>query len=797
MHLFNNRSVHFAALMHPTSRPRMIRSLFATAALLIVWSAQTEASDPQINTLAPYGVQRGAEATFTIGGVGLTTGSELMFYTPGFTVKSVEAGKEDSLKAVVAVAPDCQLGIHAFRLRSKSGVSNLRTFTVGSMREVAEKEPNSKLEDAQAIPLNVTVSGVVQSEDIDFFAIELKRGDRLNVELEGLRLGPGTLFDPTLSIRAADGTQLAKSDDATLVSQDCLASFIAPTDGKYIVELREVAFGGNSNCTYRLHIGTFPRPTAVFPPGGKPGETLNVRWIGDAGGDFNQSVTLPADGQPEAAIVAQDVHAMAPSPNVLRVSDLEWTIEQEPNDEVKTATAGKAAVQAVQGIIEKPGDVDFFKFAAKKGQQLDVKVFARKPLRSPLDAVLTIHNDKGGAVASNDDTGGPDSFARLTIPADGDYYVSIRDQLKYGGPDFIYRVEITETAPALAIRLPEQRRYIPTTLVVPQGSHGALMVAAQRQNFTGEVALTFEGLPAGVKVETIPLAAGLQEIPVLFTAAANAEPAGALVGITGKATDPKQNVVGHLDQRTMLVRGQNNVDVWGHNADRMAMVVAEKIPYSIDLVAPKAPLVRSGSLNLKVVAKRAEGFNDPISLRLLYNPPGVASSGSIVIPEGKTEVDIPLTANNGAGLGAWKVCVLGRSGSRPPRGGVFGSDDAFRCSTQFADLKVEEPYHKLAFVKAAVEQGKESTFTVKVQKLRDFAGAATAELVGLPANTSAKPVEFNKDTEELKFQVVAAKDARPNRYTSVVCITKFRIDGDTVSHTIGGGELRIDAPLKK
>ena len=43
----------------------------------------------------------------------------------------------------------------------------------------------------------------------------------------------------------------------------------------------------------------------------------------------------------------------------------------------------------------------------------------------------------------------------------------------------------------------------------------------------------------------------------------------------------------------------------------------------VQIVPPKAPLLRSGSLNLKVTAKRAEGFKDPISLRLLYNPAAV------------------------------------------------------------------------------------------------------------------------------------------------------------------------------
>ena len=104
----------------------------------------------------------------------------------------------------------------------------------------------------------------------------------------------------------------------------------------------------------------------------------------------------------------------------------------------------------MHGIIEKPGDVDFFKFTAKKGQQLDVRVYARKPLRSPLDAVLTIHNAQGGTASPTTTIRAvPTASPASTIPADGDYFVSIRDQLKDGGPEFVYRVEITETKPAL------------------------------------------------------------------------------------------------------------------------------------------------------------------------------------------------------------------------------------------------------------------------------------------------------------------------------------------------------------
>ena len=39
---------------------------------------------------------------------------------------------------------------------------------------------------------------------------------------------------------------------------------------------------------------------------------------------------------------------------------------------------------ALNGVISKPGDVDYFRFKAKKGQTFDVHCYARR-LGSPLD----------------------------------------------------------------------------------------------------------------------------------------------------------------------------------------------------------------------------------------------------------------------------------------------------------------------------------------------------------------------------------------------------------------------------
>lgn len=744
-----------------------------------------QAVEPALGSIQPPGVQRGVDTEVVYGGGRLADVQELLFYSPGITVAKLEPVNDGSFKATLSVAADCRMGIHAVRVRTATGVSNLMTFTVGPLPLVAEVEPNNEFEKPQVVPLNVSVTGVVQNEDVDYFQVEAKKGDRITAEIEGLRLGR-TTFDPYIAILNSERFEIASSDDNALLVQDGLCSVVAPADGKYIVQVRESAYGGDGNCVYRLHVGTFPRPTAAYPAGGKPGESLNVRWIGDAAGDFQTPVALPASAEQNVPLYAQDPRGLAPSPNTVRVIDLNNVLEVEPNDALAQGTPGGAVPAAFNGIIEKPGDVDYFKFTAKAGQQFDIRVYARSVLRSPLDSVLTIVNAQGGGIVANDDTGGPDSYVRFNTPADGEYGILVHDHLRQGGPNYVYRVEVTPVVATLSMFLPERQQYIPTTLVVPKNNRMALLVGANRANWGGDVNLEFKDLPAGLTPEVVPMPGNRTDTLVLFNAAADAPVDGTLADVIGRPADANLKFEGRLNQRTMLVRGQNNIDVWGHNAERMATAVSSEIPFKIEVVQPKAPLVRNGSMDLKVVATRAADFKAPINVFLLFNPPGVGSSGSVVIPEGQSEAVIPLTANGGAELKNWKIVVIGRAG--------FGGA-AVECSSQLADLNIVDQYHALAFQKAAAEQGQETEMVVKVEKKADFPGEGKAELLGLPAETSSTPLTFNKDTAELVFKIKVNAAARPGKYAQLVCRTTFQHEGEPVTMTVGTGELRVDAPL--
>ncbi len=765
-----------------------MRRFFLLAVVLLAFAPvpAVRAVSPDVGVISPSGFQIGTDVEATFSGTRLADAQELLFYSPGIEVIELKAEGDNAVKAKLKISPDCRLGIHAVRLRAASGISNLRTFTVGPLPEVPEQEPNSDFAAPQTVSLGCTVSGVVQNEDVDHYLVEAKQGERITAELEGIRLGY-TFFDPYLAILNSERFELARSDDAALLRQDCLCAVLAPADGKYIVQVRESAYGGNGSCLYRLHIGKFPRPTAVIPAGGRPSESVTVRWLGDPAGEWTEQVTLPSLEDPAYGLFAKDAVGVSPSPNLVRVVDLPNALEAEPNDTTAQASTGTAP-GALNGVIDKPGDVDFFKFSAKQGQQYDIRVLARVPLRSPLDPVLVVHRADGAGLASNDDSGGPDAYLRFNAPADEDYFVQVYDHLRAGGPAFAYRVEIAPVKPSLTMSLPEVQQYVPVVLPVPRGNRMALMVNAARNNWGGELNVALEGLPAGVTFQTVPMAADRTTVPALFTAAADAALDGTLAQVLGRPTDANLPLVGQLEQRTMLVRGQNNIDVWGHTADRMAAAVTDAVPFEIEVVQPQAPIARQGSMQLKVAAKRQDGFAQPIALRLLYTPPGIGASGSITIPADKNEGEIPLTANANSAIGTWPLIVIGTA--TVGNGGV-------EVASQMAQLTISDSYFSFAFDKAAGELNQETQMVIKVEKKIDFEGEATAELLGLPANTSSKPepLKFTKDSTELVFPIKIDQTAKPGVYKTLVCRAIVTVNGEPVTHTLGAGELRVDEPL--
>ena len=753
---------------------------------LMVLSINTvQASSPRLSIIMPRGVQRGTEAVLTFSGRQLNDAEEIFFYEKGFEVKKIEAVNANSIKVTVNIAADCQLGEHTAQVRCKSGVSDYRTFYVGQFPIVDEKEPNSGFDTPQQISLNQTIRGVVQSEDVDYYVVEAKKGQRLSVEVEAMRLGT-YLFDAYIAILNDKRFELATADDTTLVYQDCTASIVVPEDGKYTVMIRESAYGGNGNCRYRLHIGTFPRPKAVFPAGGKLGEEITVKYLGDPKTDLTAKVKLPAEKIDQFGLFAQDDGGIAPSANTFRLFEHGNAFEKEPNNDVKTASPAELPL-AFNGIIEAAGDTDFFRFSAKKGQVYEVECFARR-IRSSLDPVMYLYRASDNRqLASNDDSRGPDSYFRFTVPADGEYLLRIRDHLDRGGANFVYRVEFQKITPTLAFSIPRITRYGQERqqIVIPRGNRFATLINARRTNFGGELQLDLKNLPQGVKVIADKMPANMTTQPVLFEAAADAPIAGKLIPLAGRHVDPNTKIVGRFTNSADLVRGGNNQLFWKKDVNQVPIAVIDEAPWHLEIIPPKVPLCRNGSLPLKIKVTRKEGFKEAIRVQFPFRPPGVSTTSAITIPGDKSEATYPLNANGSARLGTFKVYVLGSAN-------VNGE---LLVSSQLADLTIAEPYINLTLDRSAVEQGQATEMLVKVETKTPFEGTAKLKLIGLPHKVVTEELEFNKETKELVFKITSDKTSPPGRHRNLFCYVNIPQHGEMIVHRAGSSEIRIDKPL--
>jgi hypothetical protein len=249
-----------------------------------------------------------------------------------------------------------------------------------------------------------------------------------------------------------------------------------------------------SHAAYRAEAIDLPRIGFVFPAGGQQGKSFEAK----VGGEYiygaisanisgkgasveiidsqepakerekrknkqkkkNQTVidevvklkiTLSQDAEPgdrELRLITPDGVS---NKLVFQIGQIKEINEMEPNERKDKLTPVPQIPLLINGQIM-PGDVDNFKFSAKKGQSLVIEVSARALIPYLADAVpgwfqatLTLYDSKGKELAFTDDYRfNPDPVMFYDIPADGDYILEIRDSIYRGRADFVYRIKIGE-----------------------------------------------------------------------------------------------------------------------------------------------------------------------------------------------------------------------------------------------------------------------------------------------------------------------------------------------------------------
>ena len=179
---------------------------------------------------------------------------------------------------------------------------------------------------------------------------------------------------------------------------------------------------------------------------------------------------------PDAAPGEREIRLISPTgvSNPLRVIVEQYPLlaEAEPNDAAQQAQSPVLPAVLV-GKIGAAGDVDCFRFDARKGQRLVFDLSAART-GSPLDATVALYDASRKEIAANNDTHGADPFLAVDVPADGSYTLEVRDLQYRGGGDYAYRIQ-SGAIPFVEALIPmtSQRGKVVEVQAVGHNLHGA------------------------------------------------------------------------------------------------------------------------------------------------------------------------------------------------------------------------------------------------------------------------------------------------------------------------------------
>jgi arylsulfatase A len=636
---------------------------------------------PQISSVFPQGARSGSQLEVIISGQNLSRTTKIIFSEPGVSARLLKTANT-KVRVKLEVAPDASVGPHYFRLVTPRGSSNLLIFRVGDLPETEEAEPNDTFEKANRIQAPVTINGrMAVDEDIDMYRLRVEAGERLIFDLVAARNGSGG--DLALTLLDARGHIVKHSEDHFL--WDPFISLTFKEAAEYFLAIRPLDGRGNPDFAYQLTIRPGPYLASIFPLGAQRGTSHELvvrgqmlagakrieaeRNLSQGGRGLElKALSAAADKATVQMNVAKDaplgVHRLRLStqagwsnPVKFLVGDLPDLIEAEPND-APAQLQRVSPPASINGRIERKGDVDRFAFTVGVSEQLVFEVKAEE-LGSPLDTHLTLYNDKGSELASNDDAEpnnrlNRDARLEFTFKEAGDYSLAIRDLSRLGGPDYGYRLTIRKPAPSFSLSFDTDRP------IVERGGAGTLKITAKRwEGFDGEIALEVLGLPKVISASQAVIKKGETQASIGLKCESGAPLEVFSIRVAGEAkiNDQAINQFARIQARVSGIGpGYTTAQVV-----EVPLAITEPVHFNLEVGATNVPLVRGGSAEFTVTAKRRAGFKTAIALLVENLPPGVTAEAA-QIGEDNNHALVKLRASEGANVGRYlNVTIVGKA----------------------------------------------------------------------------------------------------------------------------------------
>lgn len=496
--------------MFPKLPTTLLAVLLLTGPLL---AQQVTLPLPRLLTLMPMGGQAGHQVEITVTGENIEEVTELHFSHPSITAAPVK-GKARTF--AVSIAKDTPAGVYDARVVSRLGISSARAFAVGDLAEVTRTKANNSLETAMPLQVGSVCNATMTKRAVDYYSFKGTQGEQLAIECSAA--GIDSRLSPVLVVADAKGADLKVNRTGGMID------FTPAEDGTYLIKVNDLTYQGGERHFYRLALQKGP------------------------------ASPLPQ---------TQQVSAMSWPPEGLAAEAA--STEVEPNNK----NAQKITLPCdMAGSFFPAADVDTYEFTAKKGETWWVEV-ASERLGLNTDPFVLVQQVKDGKftdvaefydmappmkVTSNGysydgppyDAGSPDVMGQFTAKEDGVYRLQVRDL--FGGtrnvPQNVYRLVVRRASPdfslaAWAVHMTLRngdRAALSKPAALRQGDVRVFEVVTQRRDgFDGDIEISMENLPPGVKAAGLKIAKGKTYGHLVIYAEDNAPKGHALARVIGTA----------------------------------------------------------------------------------------------------------------------------------------------------------------------------------------------------------------------------------------------------------------------
>jgi hypothetical protein len=503
---------------------------------------------PDILSLYPVGLVRGAGTTIEVRGRHFEGAYAVWFDGRGIEArlekvqldeaaalvpqtKTGKVEKEDQSPRQIAfltarLTPQVVTGKHSLRLIGPGGISKALPFLVYSDRGIAETgADHGSPQSAQPISIPLLLEGkLAKMGEVDYYSLDAAAGQELvfsgvsnsptkSGNFDGLQFtlyaAGSSWFDPHRP------TRVAFSDEPRL-------TYRFPKAGRYLLALSGYLGAGGPDFSYQLRIHPGPETHA---------EKLNDSIIDDLDQTFARQLgpdrisrlwartvfpEVPRQAEKQTAGAGAGSvsppgaagHATEGSSASPREASAACTVyhDREPNE--TSAQSQELTLPAVvDGAIQRPGDVDTFRFKVKSGEPLAIELETPAASLPEFNPRITVSDSKGQEVLTNiwRRVGGDNNQwmktlqpkAIYTVEKDDEYTLQIGDLVSYlyGGKTFRYRMVIRPQVPHVGkIEIKQEE----INVVAGQAAKLNLTVE-QEEGYTGDIALSVENLPPGLQ----------------------------------------------------------------------------------------------------------------------------------------------------------------------------------------------------------------------------------------------------------------------------------------------------------